>query len=274
MGCSMDPTGEVSAPFSSASRRSRWVYIRWAFWAMLLGAAVVVWAVSRLDPQLTATLAGWIAQLQTPSVSAAQQEAEQAAAQALRTAGALVIDEGPHQGVTSVHFLNPKSLSDQVLQHLPDLIRVNSLNFTGMPLRDEQLVYVAKARSLASLVLNNTPITDAGLAHLAPLNQLEVLHLRKTPISDSGLASLAALEQLKVLDLSETRITDQGLLHLQKLPQLRWLLLDETAVTDQGLQYLQAFPQLSQVNLRHTRVSTEGIGRLKKALPHLYVDHR
>ncbi|MCS7305040.1 MAG: hypothetical protein NZ602_08045 [Thermoguttaceae bacterium] len=254
--------------------RTGWTYLRWIFLAVLLVAAGGLWTATQLNPKVADALANWIAQLQQRSVSQTQREAEQAAGQILQAAGALVIDEGPEQGITSVHFMAPQALSDEALSQLERLVRLNSLNFIGMPITDRQLLYVAKVDSLASLVLNETPITDAGLAYLASLKQLEVLHLRKTAITDAGLVHLAPLQNLKVLDLSETQVTDQGLMHLQKLSDLRWLLLDRTAVTDAGLKQLEAFPRLTQINLRHTRVSPQGIDRLKKARPHLFVDHR
>jgi|GEM_PF-4346445 len=261
-------------PGSPPTGRRTWTYLRWGFWLVLLAGVAALWTLSRLHPEFADGLARWIAQWQQSSVSQSQRDAEQAAAQALRKAGALVIDEGPQQGITSVHFITPGSLSDESLSQLEWLVRLNSLNFIGMPITDRQLSYVAKARTLASLVLNDTPIGDAGLRHLASLEQLEVLHLRKTAVSDAGLAYLAPLRNLKVLDLSETQVTDEGLPQLAQLAELRWLLLDGTAVTDAGLKHLEALPRLSQLNLRSTRVSPEGIARLKKALPQLYVDHR
>ncbi|HPP53503.1 MAG TPA: hypothetical protein PK777_11170 [Thermoguttaceae bacterium] len=271
---SMPEVAGVQRPDGDRPSVNGWKYFRWSLWLLLLAGAIGLWILSRFQPGFSDSLAHLVAQLQESSLSQSQRDAELAAAKVLRKSGALVIFEGPQQGVTSVHFTNPKALSEESLTQLAMLVRLNSLNLTGMPITDEQLVYVAKVRSLASLVLNETPIADGGLAHLAPLEQLEVLHLRKTAVTDAGLAHLAALPNLKVLDLSETQVTDQGLAELAKLKDLRWLLLDGDAVTDAGLKHLELLPQLGQLNLRDTRVTKDGIDQLKKALPSLHVEHR
>jgi len=264
----------AGGPSPSLSVRSRtgWTYGRWGLWILLLTIGVGLWILTQWKPGFSDPLACLFARWYQGGLSEAQQQAEKAAADALQQAGALVIFEGPQQGVTSVHFTTPKSLSEESLGQLERLVRLNSLNLTGMPITDQQLLYVGKVSSLASLVLNQAPIGDVGLAHLAPLQQLEVLHLRKTAVSDAGLPHLTALANLKVLDLSETQVTDQGLAELAKLKDLRWLLLDGTAVTDAGLEHLAALSRLGQLNLRYTRVSPEGIARLKEALPALQVD--
>lgn len=110
---------------------------------------------------------------------------------------------------------------------------------------DDDLQLLKKLPKLELLNLQNTAITDAGLVHVGELEQLERLSLQKSQVTDAGLAHFAGLKNLVELDLAGLNITDAGLKHLTGLTALEKLYVNADGVTPQGTQDLkQALPKL------------------------------
>ncbi|MHC4703696.1 MAG: hypothetical protein ACYTFQ_24310, partial [Planctomycetota bacterium] len=111
---------------------------------------------------------------------------------------------------TKLHFTAEKlkPLPTWVLSScLVDLALVE-LNLYSADIDDQDLVHVAKLKSVEQLILSRNPITDAGLKHLATMPNLRELVLDEMRITDEGLKYLARRPMLRVLRLSKTQITD------------------------------------------------------------------
>lgn len=90
-----------------------------------------------------------------------------------------------------------------LLDRLPMLPRLESLELAHSVVRDHDLHHVARLPRLKSLGLERTNITGAGLAVLAPLESLEELTIGDA-VSATALESLRSLKHLKKLHLSQT----------------------------------------------------------------------
>lgn len=154
---------------------------------------------------------------------AARTEAEVAAINAIRAAGAHVLE---------------------VAQNDPHLEVAFHLQADGF--KDEYLEQVKALKgSVVYLNLRGTKVSDAATAQLGELAELTHLHLEKTAITDAALANLKNLQKLEYLNLYGTAITDAGLEHVAALKNLKRLYLWQTKVTDAGVEKLkQALPEL------------------------------
>ncbi len=120
---------------------------------------------------------------------------------------------------------------------------IESLNWEKLYLRrveinDQDLVHVAKLKSVKRLYLGDNPITDIGLKHLSTMPNLWALDLGGTKITNEGLKHLEPLASLNMLKLSGTQVTDAGVAKLTGLPQLERLNLAGCSITDDSLKYL------------------------------------
>jgi hypothetical protein len=148
---------------------------------------------------------------------------------------------------------------DPLLNYLPDLLHVQTLN------------------------LAEFEVSERGLSALASLKELKELNLSRldqfrhggslSAMGDGCIAALRGLDRLKVLSLSGNRITDKGLAMIARQhPALEYLVIDCTDVTDAGLASLESLKDLKFVSVGGTLVTPEGLKKLQTARPGLEVD--
>ncbi len=90
---------------------------------------------------------------------------------------------------------------------------------------DAEMEHLADLVNVQSLVLMNTDLTDEGLRYLRGMTNVSNLSLGHTRITDAGLEHLKGLKNLRDLDLSGTHVTRQGVKSLGRaLPatRIRW----------------------------------------------------
>jgi hypothetical protein len=135
---------------------------------------------------------------------------------------------------------------EPILEMLPSLGRLRSLDLSGCEISDRQAEFLETLDQLNELGLSGTQISDAGLEHVQGLSDLHDLTLGWTRVTDNGLRHLAGLRALEHLDLEQTRVTDAGLEQLKRLSNLKFLDVHGTAVTNEGAKRFQlALPQCS-----------------------------
>jgi len=139
---------------------------------------------------------------------------------------------------------------------------VRSVNLSGVPLHDHELLCLEALADLKNLLLRETPISDEALSPIARLTNLHTLNLGRTQVTNAGLPRLAGLRQLRVLNLGGTLIGDDGLRWLAKLTELRRLALARTRIGDAGIRILCEFPALEDLDISHTDVTDEGLAEL------------
>jgi hypothetical protein len=137
-------------------------------------------------------------------------------------------------------------IDDEGLRHLPTTL--STLRLAVTPVTDNGLQHLKRMTRLQSLTLNSTNITDAGLAHVAHLTILQELALSDTKITDAGLRTLKGMRKMRRLDLSGTRVTDEGMKFLSAMTDLETLDIRQTQVTDKGVANLKrALPNVTVI---------------------------
>lgn len=162
--------------------------------------------------------------LVSPATVLAQEAQDTAAVDAVRKAGAQVLElaQGDPRLDVAFHLSNVELTADRLksLDAVKD--RLVHLNLRGTNLNDELAASLAPLTELIRLHLEKTAITDAGLSHLVGLQKLEYLNLYGTGITDAGLEHVANLKNLKKLFVWETKVTLDGVKSLKaKLPELQ-----------------------------------------------------
>jgi hypothetical protein len=188
----------------------------------------------------------------------------------------------------------PSPLVDMHYAYVANLPHVRRLNVKCMPLRDDALAHIGRAKSLEQLQLDvsdrferdavfgrfaEVGISDRGLQHLANLYRLESLTIStnyrgrtgQPMITDEGLAPVARLKKLFELYLVRTSIRGPGLRYLRELPNLEILSIDTAPLRDDGIEHLAACKKLRCIELRSVSVSPAGFRRLaeSESLEHL-----
>jgi hypothetical protein len=141
------------------------------------------------------------------------------------------------------------------------------VTFPGGTGSDDLMQLLSGLPKLQFLLTENSPITDKGLEYIASLKELKRLSLCGARISDVGIKSLRGLKHLGYLNLNRTAITDAGLESLEGLEGLHFLRLCGTRVTEAGLARLVHLPKLE---ILHVSIGPNGgldIRRLEKELP-------
>lgn len=160
-------------------------------------------------------------------------------------------------------YLHEVSVTDEWLEHLSQLIRLQHLGISG-DVSDQGVKHLSALAQLRGLSLNETAVTSQSGPVLASLRHLTSLDLRNTDIDDDCLVYLVNLP-LTSLDLSGTHVTDDGLLHLAQITTLRDLYLENTGITDQGAYYLTKLPNLCALDLSGTRVTPVSLELLSES---------
>ena len=135
------------------------------------------------------------------------------------------------------------------LQLLADVSSLQSINFSGSGLSDDNLIQLNRLAALKSLDLGSTLVSDVGATQLARLTNLTKLNLRFTSVSNVGLQALRPLLQLSELNLEGTDITDSAITELQNWKNLKSLML------------------------RYTFLSNSAVNKLKRTLPDCRIEH-
>ena len=128
------------------------------------------------------------------------------------------------QGMELMSLRIPESLRTDIgLQHyLRAIARRSRFHLAGWQISDAGLGHLQELVGLQSLSISDVPITDAGLAALLELSELRSIGLRNLAIGDAGLVHLARLSSLNQLVLIRTGVTATGIQSLQAaLPNCR-----------------------------------------------------
>jgi hypothetical protein len=99
------------------------------------------------------------------------------------------------------------TFSQQGLEDLSRLSRLEELRLAGLPVCDEALAPLGNLPSLRTLDLSDTPVTDRGISHLRDLPALEHLLVYRTALTDASLDDLKALPRLRILEFTGSGIT-------------------------------------------------------------------
>lgn len=149
------------------------------------------------------------------------------------------------------------------MQDIDQFSGLETLDLSEQGLQDNNLLLLAKHRTLRQLYLDMNPISDRGLTYLRTIRSLEVLSLSYTKITDPSLAALRHLDNLGQLRLTGTAIGDAGPAALSQM-RLQILMLDRTAVSDAGLAYLRRL-FLTRLSLQDTQVRGSGLVHLRNS---------
>lgn len=113
-----------------------------------------------------------------------------------------------------------------VLAYLPELPQLETIDLTGVRVRDADLPQLAVYPCLKSLCLGQTLITGAGIAALAPFGSIERLALPREAAIE-GLESLTEIARLRAVHIVETsQSSDWTSIELDRGNKL-WLSPDE-----------------------------------------------
>ncbi len=160
-----------------------------------------------------------------------------------------LLDSGRLPVITTLD-LRDASITDDGLEHVIQLHKLQRLNLTGTTITNDGLETIAALKELKTLLVSSPEVTDDGLRTIAKLEQLEELNLVGTSITDDGLDHLVGLTSLKALAISGQGITDAGLQKIvEGLDGLVRLELAGTRISDSGLASLKNLPALQTLNL-------------------------
>ncbi|XP_071507974.1 uncharacterized protein [Diadema antillarum] len=185
----------------------------------------------------------------------------------------------PHVNLSHLSLASCTFITDQGLQHITSLKKLQQLNLcNNKNLTDKIFNVVKEFPMLNVLLLGGTSVTDDGIETLTadPPPGLSSLNLNETKITDTALLYLARLPivnltvehtQVKTLEhvgnlthlvflnVARNRLTKEALLNLHRLPNLKALSIVniESPMGDEALACLQGL-QLVRLSLpdRHT----------------------
>jgi len=116
------------------------------------------------------------------------------------------------------NFVNLKTLdlslcyskiSDDGIEDLGVLSKLESLNLSNSDITSNGLKYLKKLEMLTSLDLSNAKkIDDNGIENLVLLKKLKNLNLSSTDLSDKAVKELVKIKSLEILNLNKTKIND------------------------------------------------------------------
>jgi hypothetical protein len=200
-----------------------------------------------------------------------------------------VVDDDAFAHVVGVYFDPYTVVSDDELDVLTEVPRLQVLELCGPRITDKGLAHIGNLSQIKRLTLYETQVTTTGLsafpigknleelylgggtvndASLKDINRLTNLRLlaihRSSAITDASMTHLANHGRLKVLEVFKTSITDKGLVNLRSLPQLRELTLNSTLISDTGLRQLAELPRLKRLSLQDTPIGDAGLAELSR----------
>jgi hypothetical protein len=143
------------------------------------------------------------------------------------------------------------TMTDAVMERLPELTQIRSLNLNGGSTRltDHGLMQLTRMPQIEKLDLSDYPggrITDRGLEFLSHLPNLKSFQMCwQRGISDVGIANLRFCDNLENVDLLGTPTGDGAIEALVDKPKLKRFKTGRL-VTDQGLSFLRHFPTFNE----------------------------
>lgn len=165
-----------------------------------------------------------------------------------------------------------KTVGENLLSLLGEIPHLQKLHFVGNIIKNEDLIFLQKIKSLKSLTIDFNPIENFEFLQYLP--QLSELNLIDTKITDESLIHLKFLKSLSSLSLDNSRITDFGLKTIsQYCPQLTKLSLRRLSfsskwtlssynITNEGLKYLQNLKKLNEVGFQTIAITDQGLESL------------
>lgn len=155
------------------------------------------------------------------------------------------------------------------------------LDFSKIPVRDDDLEGIGAFPTLVNLDLSGQPITARGLGH-ARHSSIKWLTISGTHIGSGNCrrpaavpadrqaaakliaATLGSLRNLEALTASDTPIADDDLVELPKLSNLEVLMLDDTCLTSRGMVQLGAVSELKFLHLSRTGITDLGLKEFRR----------
>lgn len=116
-------------------------------------------------------------------------------------------------------------------------------------LNEEDILAIAKCRSLRELGIQGARLTRKALKALLELPCLESLDLEGTPFTDQMARLVSRSSSIRSLDLGATKITRVGLAQLASMSQLQSLDLWATALSENDLELVRDLPNLEYLSV-------------------------
>jgi len=120
--------------------------------------------------------------------------------------GALQVIVYPHKNYESSGISGLKPIAENIIE----------LNFSGIPIKNQELEFIDLCRNIEKLNLSNTPLDDDGVNRLKKLEKLTELKIYNTKISDKALDQIAQFPGLSSLYVYNTDVTADGISRLMK----------------------------------------------------------
>ncbi len=123
-----------------------------------------------------------------------------------------------------VQFFIRQQFESKMLEDLQQLKQqIVSLNFTNMPVKDEDLKMIAQFVNLEQLILNGTDITGKSLSDLKSCTKLQSISLANTKIRANEMNALYFLPALQKVFLWNTPVSEKEIASLEKeFSQIIW----------------------------------------------------
>jgi hypothetical protein len=130
---------------------------------------------------------------------------------------------------------------------------------SGLPLRNQDLAWVAKVEALGALDVSGTGVTDGFLEMVKGLPELAELRIGNTKLTEASGPQLGHFRNLVSLDVSSTPLLRSALMQLGSWPKLR-----SFAAQKARLEKLSGFVTthagVSTLDLTDASVGPEGLG--------------
>ena len=107
-------------------------------------------------------------------------------------------------------MINRASITDQGLEHIGRLSRLQCLVVSRTNISDKGLVHLARLPDLWYLDLSYNEITGESLVHVKRMDSLRYLELNGTRISDADLDEIAQMPSLLRIGVADTQVTPKG----------------------------------------------------------------
>ena len=165
--------------------------------------------------------------------------------------------------------LNDCAITDQGMKHIAEIKSLKSLHLIHMSrVTGKGIACLGELSSLQNLYLWNMPLKDEDLGFLARLLSLKHLYIDSNTLSDSILKSLLSLTSLSSLSLPEAKLTDRGLIDVGQLGSLEYLNIAGD-FTEDGIKKLYSLSKLYSLTLSGNQLSPESLTDLERNLPSL-----
>ncbi|HAL14698.1 MAG TPA: hypothetical protein DCP67_12865, partial [Planctomycetaceae bacterium] len=168
-------------------------------------------------------VSGALAQEEDEGISIEYSDADLAAVDKIKEAGALVLEVAQNDNRLNVAFhLTTAEVGNEQVSLVKDLPFIVSLNLRGTQVNDEGAALLAGMSGLERLHLEKTGVTDAALNHLTGLENLKYLNVYGTEVTDAAIDTIAGIKGLEKVYIWQTKITIDGVAKLkEKRPELK-----------------------------------------------------